>query len=107
MRAHGYLAQTFNSGAALLSSNSCARTDCLIADVQMPNMTGLELHGQLTAAGMPIPTILITAHADEAVRSRAIEAGILGYLTKPVGEDDLLRCIRSALARRDASGRRQ
>jgi FixJ family two-component response regulator len=107
MKAHGYLAQTFDSGAELLSSNYCARTDCLIVDVQMPDMTGFELHGRLVAAGMPIPTILITAHPDESVRSRAIEAGVLCYLTKPVSEEDLLACIRSAVAGRDASGRRQ
>jgi FixJ family two-component response regulator len=105
MKAYGYLAQTFASGAELLSSNYCARTDCLIADVQMPDMTGLELHGRLVAAGMPIPTILITAHPDDSVRSRAIEAGVLCYLTKPVSEDDLLGCIRSAVVGRDASGR--
>jgi FixJ family two-component response regulator len=107
MKAHGYLAQTFDSGAELLSSDYCARTDCLIADVQMPDMTGLELHGRLVVAGMPIPTILITAYPDESARSRAIEAGVRSYLTKPVSEDDLLGCIRSALAGRDESGRRQ
>jgi FixJ family two-component response regulator len=73
----------------------------------MPDMTGLELHGRLVAAGMSIPTILITGHPDDSVRSRAIEAGVLCYLTKPVSEDDLLGCIRSAVAGRDASGRRQ
>src|SRR6201998_1409273 len=61
MKTYGYLEQTFDSGAQLQSSNYCARTDCLIADVQRPDMTGLELHGRLVAAGMPIPTILITA----------------------------------------------
>jgi len=106
MKAHGYLAQTFDSGAQLLSSDYRARTDCLIADVQMPGMTGPELHGRLVAAGTPIPTILITAHPDESVRSRAIQAGVLFYLTKPVSEDDLLGSVRSAVAAGEASGRR-
>jgi FixJ family two-component response regulator len=91
MKAHGYLVRTFDSGARFLSSEE--RGDCLIADVQMPDMTGLELHERLVAAGEPIPTILITAHPDEAVRLRALGAGVIGYLTKPVDEDDLLGCV--------------
>jgi len=105
MKAHGYIVETFDSGASLLNSEYRARTDCLIADVQMPGMTGLELHCQLVAAGVSIPTILITAHPDEMVRSRALQAGVLGYLTKPVSETDLLGCIRSAVEGREAKGR--
>jgi len=107
MKAYGYLAQTFDSGAEFLISDQCARTDCLIADVQMPGMTGLELYSRLVAAGMSIPTILITGHPDESVRSRAIQAGVLFYLTKPFGEDELFGCIRSAVAAGDAQRRRQ
>lgn len=105
MKAHGYLVEMFDSGASLLNSELRARTDFLIADVQMPSMTGLELHGQLVAAGVTIPTILITGHPDETVRSRALQAGVLCYLTKPVSEADLLGCIRSAVERREANGR--
>jgi len=104
MKAHGYLVQTFESGASLLNSEHRARTDCLIADVQMPGMTGLELHGRLVADGSPIPTILITAHPDEAARARAIHAGVLGYLTKPFSEDELLGFIHVAVGRNDANG---
>lgn len=103
MKAHGYLVRTFDSGVSLLSSEQ--RGDCLIADVQMPDMTGLELHERLVAAGEPIPTILITAHPDEAVRSHALRAGVIGYLTKPVDEADLLACVRSGLENREASGK--
>ena len=104
MKAHGYLVQTFDSGASLLTSEHRARTDCLIADVQMPGMTGPELHDRLVADGAPIPTILITAHPDEVVRARAIDAGVLGYLTKPFSEDELLGFIRLAVGRPDENG---
>ncbi|MDB5480129.1 MAG: response regulator [Caulobacteraceae bacterium] len=99
IKSHGYLAETFESAAALLGSDRRARTDCLIADVQMPEMTGLELHSQLIAAGEAIPTILITAHPDESSRVRALGAGVLCYLAKPFSEDDLLSCVRRAVER--------
>jgi FixJ family two-component response regulator len=75
------------------------RASCLIADMQMPGMTGLELYQLLSASGMPIPTILITAYPDDGIRERARSAGVTGYLSKPFEEDDLLACIRSALTR--------
>lgn len=100
MKSHGYLVETFPSGESFLSSGHRSRTDCLIADVQMPGMTGLELHSRLIAAGDPIPTILITAHPDDRTRARAMKAGVLGYLAKPFSEDDLLGCIRTAIEHR-------
>ena len=69
----------------------------LIAGVQMSGMTGFELYQRLSASGKPIPTILLTAYPDDAVRERALSAGIIGYLSNPFEEDDLLACIRSAL----------
>jgi FixJ family two-component response regulator len=99
IKSHGYLAETFESAAALLGSDRRARTDCLIVDMQMPEMTGLELHSQLIAAGEEIPTILITAHPDENARVRALSAGVLCYLTKPLNEDELLNCVRRAVER--------
>jgi FixJ family two-component response regulator len=99
IKSHGYLAETFESAAALLGSDWRAHTDCLIVDMQMPEMTGLELHGQLVAAGEEIPTILITAHPDESSRARALSAGVLCYLAKPFSEDDLLSCVRRAVTR--------
>lgn len=105
MKAHGYLAETFGSGAGLLNSEHLARTDCLIADVQMPGMSGPELYGRLIAAGLPIPTILITGHPDDDVRSRALQAGVFRYLTKPVDGEDLLVCVRSALGESEGNGR--
>ena len=63
----------------------------------MPGMTGLELHGRLTQSGNAIPTVLITAYPDEKVRFRALQAGVVCYLSKPFNEDELLECIQSAL----------
>ena len=99
LKSHGFLAATFDSAAALLGSDWRARTDCLIADVQMPEMTGLELHSHLLAAGEAVPTILITGHPDESSRVRALRAGVLCYLTKPFSEDALLSCVRRAVER--------
>ncbi len=93
----GYRAAAFQSGEDFLNSNQRHGAACLIADVQMPRMTGPELHNRLRASGKPIPTILITAYPDETVRARALQAGVKCYLTKPFSEDDLLECLRSAL----------
>ncbi|MEI9986308.1 MAG: response regulator [Aliidongia sp.] len=74
MQSHGYNAEAFESGASFLGSMRRHQTDCLIADFQMPGMTGLELHGRLAASDKPIPTILITARHDEALRAQALRA---------------------------------
>lgn len=105
MKAHGYRVQTFDSGTSLLNSEHRSRTDCLIADLQMPGMTGLELHRQLVGDGVPLPTILITAHPDETTRAHALRAGVLGYLTKPFSEFELLEYVRLAAGRHEAKGR--
>jgi FixJ family two-component response regulator len=97
MKAVGYTAQTFASAEEFLNSSQVRRTSCLIADVQMHGMTGLELHRHLVASGKTIPTILITAYPDDTVRRRALEDGVVCYLGKPFDENDLLACIRSSL----------
>jgi FixJ family two-component response regulator len=97
MRSLGYSVATVASAQEFLSSRHVRRTSCLIADMQMPGMTGLELHQRLSTSGKPIPTILITAYPDKGVRERALAAGVIGYLRKPFDQDDLLACIRSAL----------
>ena len=99
LKSYGYRAQTFDSAASLLRSDERARTDCLIADVHMPSMTGLELYRRLVDTGQPIPTILITGHPDENQRVRALRAGVLCYLPKPFNEDHLLGCVRHAIER--------
>jgi FixJ family two-component response regulator len=102
VRSLGFVTVVFESAADLLKSDHLARTACLIADVRMPGMTGPELHSYLAASGAPIPTVLITAHADEAARERARKAGVRCYLTKPLNPDELLACIYSAIG--DANG---
>jgi FixJ family two-component response regulator len=93
----GYNVEAFPSAADFLASSFLPETDCLIADVHMPGMTGVELHRHLVDAGYAIPTILVTAYPDEVVRDRALEDGIVCYLGKPVDDDYLERCLRSAL----------
>lgn len=93
----GFSAVSFPSGEDFLKSNRVDSTACLITDMRMPGMTGLELHTQLVASGKSIPTVLITAYPDERVRVLALKAGVICYLIKPFTEDDFLGCIRSAL----------
>jgi FixJ family two-component response regulator len=104
MRAVGYVAETFVSAADFLNSDAPRRTSCLIVDMQMPGMTGLELYGRLVASGTPIPTILITAYPDARVEARALKAGIRCYLSKPFTEDELLGCIRASLGEGGSDG---
>ena len=94
----GYTVKAFASAADFLKSPVVAETDCLVADVQMPGMTGVELHKHLVEAGHAIPTILVTAYPNEAVRNRALKDGVVCYLPKPVDDDHLERCLRSALS---------
>ena len=105
MRSLGYRVEAVASPQEFLSSRFVRRTSCLIADVQMPGMTGLELYQRLCTSGKPVPTILITAYPDDGVRERALAAGVIGYLSKPFEEDDLLACIRSALTHARSGGR--
>jgi FixJ family two-component response regulator len=93
----GYTVEAFASAADFLKSPVVPETDCLVADVQMPGMTGVELHKHLIEAGHAIPTILVTAYPKEAVRNRALKDGVVCYLPKPVDDDHLERCLRSAL----------
>ena len=93
----GFDADTFERAEHFLQSNNLNRTSCLITDVRMPGMTGLELHDRLVAAGKRIPTIVITAFPKESDRRRAVQAGILCYLAKPFDERQLVDCITSAL----------
>ena len=97
VRALGYTVEAFSSAADFLASPLLPETACLVTDVQMPGMTGVELQGHLIDAGYAIPTILVTAYPDEAVRKRALKNGAVCYLSKPVDDEHLERCLRSAL----------
>jgi FixJ family two-component response regulator len=101
----GFIAKPFQRADDFLKSNCHPSTSCLIADVRMPGMSGLELHNCLVGSGNLIPTILITAFPNDRDRERALQAGVKCYLTKPFKEDDLLACIRTALEYRGAGGR--
>lgn len=97
MRSLGYDVATFPSAADFLASSHVVETACLIADVNMPTMTGLELYEHLTRGGHRIPTILITAYPDDIDHSRALNNGIVCYLRKPFDEQHLIRCLRAAI----------
>jgi FixJ family two-component response regulator len=93
----GYTVEAFPSAADFLASRALPETACLVTDVNMPGMTGVELHRYLVDAGHTIPTILVTAYPDEVVRDQALKNGVVCYLSKPVDDDHLERCLRSAL----------
>jgi FixJ family two-component response regulator len=97
MRSLGYNVEAFSSAADFLASPRLIETTCLIADVHMPAMTGVELYRHLIEAGYTIPTILVTAYPDDVDRARALNDGVVCYLRKPVDEQHLIRCLRAAL----------
>ena len=93
----GYTVQAFSSATEFLKSPVLTETACLVTDVQMPGMSGVELHRHLIDRGQVIPTILVTAYPDETARNRALKDGVVCYLSKPVDDEHLERCLRSAL----------
>ncbi len=101
----GFTVGTFGSADEFLQSDRLRDTACLILDIQMPGMSGLELHNRLIASGHRIPTTFVTAFPDTSVRDRAMQAGAVGYLSKPFDRNDLLGCIRSSLDTRNAGKR--
>jgi FixJ family two-component response regulator len=97
IRSVGFGVLVFASAEEFLNSNHLSDTDCLILDVRMPGMNGLELQRRLAASPMSIPVIFITAHGDEEARVRALNGGAVEYLLKPFSEDALLKAIDMAL----------
>lgn len=97
MNAHGYESRPYASADEFLQSAERGRAICLIVDVNMPGMSGPQLHQVMIETGKTIPTILITAHPDESTRIRALQANVQCYLTKPFSEDELLACVRAAV----------
>jgi len=93
----GFRAQVFCSGEEFLDSPYVSQTDCLIADIRMPPMTGLELQERLNAANLPIPIVFISAHDDGEARARGLRAGAVDFLKKPFSEDALLGAISAGL----------
>jgi FixJ family two-component response regulator len=99
IRLIGLVAQAFSSGEEFSCSPELSRTGCLVVDFDMPKMTGLDLHNNLSRLGKDIPTVLITAYPSDDIRARALEAGVICYLPKPFDESDLLNCIQTPLDR--------
>ena len=99
LKSLNYAVAVFPSAAEFLASPKFAATACLVADVHMPAMTGIELYQHLIERGHAIPTILITAYPDDGVQERVLTLGVECYLRKPLVEAILIDCLRSALAR--------
>ena len=96
-RSMGFRTEPFAGGQEFLGSPNRGAFQCLILDVQMPGMDGLELQQRLAAASYPIPIIFITAYNDENVRTRAMRGGALSFLTKPFSDDALLGAVKSVI----------
>jgi len=98
-----YAVAVFTSGAQFLASNQLVATCCVVADIHMPEMTGVELYEHLIERGHAIPTILVTAYPDDRIRKRMLGLGVECYLCKPLVESTLIDCLQSAVARNKSS----
>ena len=96
MKSLGYTVETFSSAAEFLASPHLIEAACLITDVHMPTMSGIELHRHLVDTGREIPTILVTAYPNDVDRARALNDGVVCYLRKPLDAGDLIRCLHVA-----------
>jgi FixJ family two-component response regulator len=99
LRSLGFRTESFSSGEDFLNSNHLHDTDCLILDVRMPGMNGLNLQHHLAKANLRLPIVFITSHSDDEARSRALDAGAVAFLYKPCREETLVEAIDSALHR--------
>jgi FixJ family two-component response regulator len=99
LRSLGYDVAAFSSAVEFLASPEIAATACLIADVHMPEVTGVELHRQLVQTQRAVPTILVTAFPDDTVEQQMLASGVECYLRKPLEEAHLIRCLRAIFER--------
>jgi FixJ family two-component response regulator len=99
LRSHGYTVHTFASAEEFLRSAHLNNTSCVVADVQMAVMSGLDLLTQMRTQGYRVPFIFITAFPDESVRARALKAGAICFLAKPFAGPTLIKCLDTALER--------
>jgi FixJ family two-component response regulator len=97
LKAEGFRVQSFGSAEDFLNSGRQNETGCLIADIRMPGMSGLDLQFKLNSEHCPIPTIFITAHGDEKMRLQAMRGGAVKFLAKPFDGETLLQAVRVAL----------
>ena len=93
----GFTVEVFSSAEAFLQSSRLVDTSCLITDVRLGGMSGIELQNSLAASGYRIPVIVVTAFPDDRTRTQALSAGAVSVLSKPIIKEELLTCIRSAL----------
>ena len=107
IRSLGYVAVAYASAEDYLQSDSVRGTSCIITDVKMPGMNGVDLQDRLIAEGHHTPIIFMTAFPTETLRVRALEGGALGFLSKPFDENNLLDCLHSALTTDRASSHEQ
>ena len=97
LKSAGLSVQSFDSAEAFLNSGQQRETGCLISDIRMPGMSGLELQSKLNSDHCPIPTIFITAHGDEKMRLQAMRGGAVKFFAKPFDGETLLEAVRVAL----------
>jgi FixJ family two-component response regulator len=97
IRSLGYAVLQFASAEAFLKSNRLHDADCLISDVQMPGMNGVELQGKLIDQGHRLPIIFVTAFPEMKARARALAAGAIGFLAKPFSDEMMIACLNEAL----------
>ena len=104
LKAAGFSTAAFEDAESFLGSASRASAACLVADMRMPGMSGVELYQALVASGHGIPTVIITAHPEDVTQARGRVAGLTCYLIKPFTPDELLECIHEALAKAQTRG---
>ena len=104
LSSRGYVVYTFASAGDFLQSDRLQDSSCVIADVQMPAMSGLDLLAHIRTQGNETPFIFITAFPDASVRARALNAGAIGFLAKPFAGPDLIKCIETAVDRHGGKG---
>ena len=97
IRSLGYAVVQFASAEAFLKSGRLHETDCLISDVHMPDMNGVELQGKLIAQGYHLPIIFVTAFPEIKARAQALAAGAIGFLAKPFNDEMLIACLNKAI----------
>jgi FixJ family two-component response regulator len=97
VRSVGYLGHDFTSAIAFLASGTVQSFACVVTDIQMPGMTGIELKEHLAASQLPVPVIMITAHHDPSLEAAARASGAACFLKKPFDADTLIRCIEDAI----------
>jgi FixJ family two-component response regulator len=104
LSSHGYVVHTFASAEEFLQSTHLHNSSCVVADLQMPGMSGLDLLTHMLAQGHDSPFIFITAFPEDSVRDRALKAGAIGFLAKPFAAPELIKCVETAAAHRGGTG---